>query len=329
MSEQNKEANNGMNFLANNPDRSSVGPKEFLARYLKYLPWIVVTTIVFLIMAYLRIRYSTPIYRVQSSLLIKDESNRMGAGGSDKDLSFNQLFMNQGSVNLYNEVQILRSRPVLQRVARDLDLQEQDYNRGSIRSSLQYDNKPFNLIVRQMADSTTGFGFQVNVISDTQFLLNDQKAPANFGHAFQVGRNICVLYKNPTANLNLYQSKVFLVNWLTMPDVAEQLLGQVSVNQPGDQATILTLGYQGENITLGKDVLNTLMAVYDSLIVEDKSRIAFITLRFIDDRLNNIRDELNGVQGNLKNYMVNNQVYNLEDQSKDYLENLSAGTRQK
>jgi tyrosine-protein kinase Etk/Wzc len=329
MSEQNKEVNNATSFFANNPDKSSVGPKEFLARYLKYLPWIVMSTLVFLIMAYLRIRYSTPIYRVQSSLLIKDESNRMGGDGSGKDLSFNELFMNQGSVNLYNEIQILRSRPVLQRVARDLNLQEQYYNKGSIRSSLQYDNKPFNLVVRQMDDSTAGFGFQVNVINDTQFLLNDQKAPANFGQPIQVGRNTCVLYKNPNANLQLYQSKIFLVNWLSMADVAEQLLSQVSVNQPGDQATILTLGYQGENITLGKDILNTLMAVYDSLIVEDKSRIAFITLRFIDDRLNNIRDELNGVQGNLKNYMVDNQAYNLEDQSKDYLETLSAGAKQK
>lgn len=327
MPEQSKEIDI-VNSLEHQNTKLSLGPKEFIARYLKYLPWILISMAIFLVLGFIKIRYSSPIYRVSSSLLIKDESQQMG-GGSDKNLSFSDLFMSQGSINLFNEIQILRSRPVLQRVARDLGLQLQFYNKGSIRSSLQYESKPFQLILQRPADSTVGFGFQVNIISESQFLVDGSKTPITFGERFQVGPNVCTLFKNQNINFASFQSKIFIVSWLPLPDAAEQLLGQISVSQPQDQATILALSYQGENVNLGKDVLNTLMAVYDTLIVEGKSRIAFITLKFIDDRLNNIRDELNGVQGNLKDYMISNQVYDINDQSKKYLDNLSEGAKQK
>src|ERR1700754_4369440 len=175
MAEQNRETSTPQP-LGNPENKFSLDPREFLAKYLKYLPWIIVSATIFIVLAYIKIRYSTPIYSMQSSLLIKNE-NDQGSNSSGKDISFNELFMNQGSVNLSNEMQILKSRPVLQRVARDLGLQKLYYNKGSIRSTLQYENKPFELIVEKLADSTRGFGFQVNILNDTQFLLNDSKTP--------------------------------------------------------------------------------------------------------------------------------------------------------
>jgi capsular exopolysaccharide synthesis family protein len=123
--------------------------------------------------------------------------------------------------------------------------------------------------------------------------------------------------------------RIFQVNWQPLLDAARELQGALKVVQASDQTTILILSYEGVDIKLGKDVLNNLMSVYDSLIVEDKNRIAFITLHFIDDRLNNLKDELGGVQGSLKNFMVENQAYDIEQQSKAYLEDLSSGAKEK
>jgi len=326
MSELNSEKAFAPNGLGNMESTPSLDVKEFLARYLKYLPWIIISVAIFVVIAYIKIRYSTPIYSVQSSLLIKNENEQMG-GSSGKDISFSELFMSQGNINLSNEMEILRSRPVLQRVARDLGLQRQYFVKGSIRTSLQYDYYPFQLVTTRIADSSVGFGFQATIINENQFLLNESKTPVNFGQAFQVDSNLCYLARKP--NIRSFVGKVVVVSWQPLEQAAGALLGSIRVAQINDQSTILALNYEGENIGMGKDVLNTLMAVYDSLIVEDKSRIAFITLRFIDDRLDNLRDELNGVQGNLKNYMVNNQAYGVDEQSKSYLETLSNGAKEK
>jgi len=327
MPEQNIEKVFSQNGLTGTMENTpSLDVKEFLARYLKYLPWLIISVAIFIVIAYIKIRYSTPIYSVQSSLLIKNENDQMGAS-SGKDISFSELFMNQGNINLSNEMEILRSRPVLQRVARDLGLQRQYYIKGSIRSSLQYDFYPFQLVNTRIADSSAAFGFQATIVNENQFLLNESKTPINFGQPFQVDNNLCYLARNP--NIRSFIGKVVIVSWQPLEQAAGSLLGSIRVSQTNDQSTILTLSYEGENSNLGKDVLNTLMSVYDSLIVEDKSRIAFITLRFIDDRLDNLRDELNGVQGNLKNYMVNNQAYGMEEQSKAYMETMGAGAKDK
>jgi len=306
----------------NNTDQQrSVGVKEFIFRYLRYLPWVLISGALFLLLAYIKIRYTVPVYHVQSSLLIRNENN----GGGGKGARFDELFMNQGSVNLNNEVEILRSRPVLQRVARDLGLQKGYYVKGSIRSTLQYDDNPIELVILQLADSSSGFVFQATILNAGQFLLDAGKKPLSFGEVFQVGGNQCMLLRK--RNISSFP-KIYQVSWRPLPEAAEDLLGGLRVTQPSDQATILTLSFEGVNTSLGKDVLNTLMAVYDSLIVEDKNRISLITLQFIDDQLNNLKNELGLVQGNLKNFMVNNQAYDIGLQSGSYLQNLSAGTKE-
>jgi len=312
--------------IANPENQGSVGLKDFLFRYLRYLPWVLISAILFIVLAYLKIRYTVPVYHVQSSMLVKND--RGGSGGGSKDARFDELFLNQGSVNLNNEVQILRSRPVLQRVVRDLELDKSYYVKGSIRSTLQYQDNPIDLVVLKVADSSRGLSFQVTILNEGEFLLNEGKKPMPFNMPFQLGDNVCLFVRNRNIGINPLQ-KVLQVNWQPMSQAVENLLAGIKVIQASDQSTILTLTYEGVNTDLGKDVLNTLMAVYDSINVEDKNRIAIITLRFIDERLNNLKDELGGVQGNLKNFMVQNQAYDIDQQSRAYIENLSAGVKEK
>src|ERR1700743_790608 len=86
----------------------TVSPKDFIFKYLKYLPWVLVCGIIGLVLAYIKLRYIVPVYRVQSAMLIKNE----GSNGVGKDQKFDELFMTQSSVNLANEMAILRSSPV-------------------------------------------------------------------------------------------------------------------------------------------------------------------------------------------------------------------------
>src|ERR1041385_357489 len=80
------------------------GPKEFVFKYLKYVPWIVLSLALFLFLAYIKIRYSTNIYRVSSSVLIKNDQN-----SKQSDPRFQDLFMPGTITNLSNEIEILKS----------------------------------------------------------------------------------------------------------------------------------------------------------------------------------------------------------------------------
>ncbi|MBN9379420.1 MAG: polysaccharide biosynthesis tyrosine autokinase [Chitinophagaceae bacterium] len=283
------------------------------------------SVVLFLILAYVKIRYTTQIYRVQSSLLINSDHNNIG----DKGGKFDELFMNQQQVNLSNEVEILKSRIVLERVAKDLGLQFSCYSKGTVRSSLLYLNVPFGLDMARISDSSRAFSFKVQVINDKQFLLDGSKTPVAFGEYFRVGLDYFKLVRDTSISLQIYNSPDFIVNWQPLPAVADGLAGSLKVVHLNDESTILNLSFENENSSLGRDVLNTLMAVYDSLIIEGKNRIAFNTLRFIDERLKNLKDDLNGVQNNMEDFMVRNQVFDLEAQSKNYLGIMSDGEKLK
>src|SRR5450631_3510699 len=136
------EATNGLKYPEQNSTEISwkLGPRDFLLKNLKFIPWIVICGVISLVLAFLDIRYTTPIYFVQSSMLINDQGS-MGAKGD----RFDALMMTPGTENLSNEIKILTSRPVLQRVVKNIQLTTRYYNIGKVRTSILYPESPFNL----------------------------------------------------------------------------------------------------------------------------------------------------------------------------------------
>jgi capsular exopolysaccharide synthesis family protein len=321
---------NGLNEVdSNNRINKSwvTGPKEFIFKYLRYLPIVILSASLFVFLAYLKIRYTTPIFKVQSSLLITSDANANPS--MSKDQRFQELFMASDALNLSNEVEVLRSRPVLQRVTRDLDLQTSYYGKGNVRSSLLYPLTPITLRMIQKQDPTAGFTCKVTLQEGDKFLFNENKTPVRFGDTIESGGDRFLFFRNKDANQYGNPGNVLEVTWLPVASMAEVLQASLKIAQPNDQSTILGLSYEGENSALGMNVINTLMAVYDTLVVEDKNRIAGNTLRFINDRLYELSDTIKGVQGVLTNFMVQNKVFDVENQSKNYLDKMGESARLK
>ena len=319
--------NDMMPFESNANSRGgwTMAPKEFLYKYLHYLPFVILSLAIFVSLAYIKIRYTTQIFRVESSLLIKNDDNNSAM----KDQRFEQLLMTRNVSNLSNEMTLLRSSPVLKRVVKDLGLEVRYYNKGSVMSSFLYPQHPFLLEILHAADSSAAFGLKITFINDKQFILNEGKTLYNFDQTIESGGNLFRITHNPGTNLNVFKSQIFEVSKVPLNDVAREFTGNVRISQPNSESTILALTFEGENSRLANDFLNTLMAVYDTLMVEDRNKIAGNTLRFINDRLFELDDTLRGVEGNLRNFKADNQVFDLEAQSKVYLDKMGENNRQK
>lgn len=303
----------------------AVSPKDFLFKYLRYIPLLLISVALFLSLAYLKIRYSMRIYRVQSSMLIKNDNDF-----SQKDERFQDLFLARDNNNsLGNEIEILKSSPVFRRIVTDLNLQTRYFNKGNVLTGMLYPKTPFHLVILSMADSSRSYSYKVVIQSDTKFLLNEETKPYTFGQIIEKDNLRFMLVRNNDVDLRSFSTMEFAVSWMPAMEVAQGLMGGLKVFQINDQSTILTLTYEGENSALGKDIVNTLMAVYDTMTVEDKNRIAANTLKFIQDRLRELDDTLRGVEGGLRSFMAENQVFDIDNQSKSYLENLTESDKQK
>jgi hypothetical protein len=244
------------------PENQPLDLQDLVVRYLKYLPWLVLCVLISLGGAYLKIRYSIPIYHVQSTLLIKND-----VSSQTKDAKLGELFMAQPTINLNDEIQLLRSSPILARVVRDLGLQTTYYNKGSVRSSLLYNETPCRMLITHLADSASGFQIPITIVNENQFFIGKEKALYVFGQPFKVDNNECILFRNTNVSLKVFHKPEFLITWAPALQVGGGLAGDIRIAQVSDYSNVLVLSMETENTNMGIDVLNTIMAVYDSLIV--------------------------------------------------------------
>ncbi|RZK26338.1 MAG: hypothetical protein EOO43_03140 [Flavobacterium sp.] len=112
--------NNNLPIIENTED-NSFSIKEQLERYSIHLKWFVLSIFVFLIGAFLYLRYSTPEYNVNATVLIKDEKR---GGLSELSESFSDLGILGGGKNSV----LYQSFDSLQRVLTEILYNSLQYN---------------------------------------------------------------------------------------------------------------------------------------------------------------------------------------------------------
>jgi len=106
-----------------------------------------------LAMAYIYLRYSTPIYKIKATVLVQDEKKGgdLGDAGMLSDLGLG------GKSNVDNEVEIFKSRTLMERVVRDLQLYTTYYTEGRVKKVERYEDKYFQVsFVPLFEDSVKG-----------------------------------------------------------------------------------------------------------------------------------------------------------------------------
>jgi tyrosine-protein kinase Etk/Wzc len=290
-------------------------PREFIFKYLKYAPWLIISLAVMMILAFLRLRYSTDIYAVQGSLLIKNDNSR---GGSNE--KFEDMFFFQSGTNLKNEIEILKSRPMVKRVVKKMGLQTQYINKGNIKSTLIYKNTPLHLDIVEMKDTAAGFSLSVVILDENRFSMNEGKITRNFGEIFDLGPNKIRILRTEHS-FKYFASNEFIISHMPLESAAGSIAGGLNVAQVSDYANILNVSYETPNSEMGKDIVNLLMEEYDTWNIEDKNKMAFNILRFIDERVDSLKQELEGIEENLKDFRERREVIDLAGQSTVFFNN--------
>ncbi len=299
---------------------SKLGPRDFVLKNLKYIPWIIISGAIAFVLAYLKIRYTTPIFLVQSSMVINNSSS--GIRGD----RFDAMMMAPGTENLSNETRILSSRPVLQRVVRNIHIKTRYYNIGKVRTSLLYPVSPFTLEMISNGESPDeNFRLQITIINDQQFKIGKETRTHEFGEILNMAGKKFTLIRDPNVDLKNFASPVFYFSNQSVASVASEYLGAVKIVQTNEQSSILDLSFTSENTELGRNFLNALMEVYDSLNIENKNRISINSLLFINKNLDTLVTQLGMLEGKVKNFRVENDMFDAEDQSKLYLNNAESG----
>lgn len=117
--------------------------REQVEKYLIHWKWFVLSVIVVLCLAFLYLRYTTPLYKATATILVKDDKK----GGLASELSvLSDLGVGTSKSNVDNEVEILKSRTLTEKTVNELHLNINYLSNGRVKSSELYKASPIVVV---------------------------------------------------------------------------------------------------------------------------------------------------------------------------------------
>ena len=295
--------------------------RPFLYRYLRNWYWIALSTLFFIGVAWMYLSYAPEVYKIKGSLLIRSDDRK---GVTPEDFVFSELGFG-GSANLENELQILKSYPVLNQVIDSLNLEFNYIKKEGFKAIDLYDTSPIKATVLDISQKKTSLktasqNFVLTPDSDETFKLfvgEEDTISARFSIPFSIEERTLLIDRVTSfdypINITLHGHSKRLKYYLAALEV--ELL---------EDSDILTLSLEDEAPQRAIDFINQLIAIYNQSIVKEKRAVAENTLQFIEERLQYITKELYDVEKQAERYMTRNEVpIELESSSAFYLDEIS------
>lgn len=312
-------------------EKKEITLHEIISDYTRYWYLFVAGVIISLVIATLILRYSTPIYETQTTIIVKDE--RSGGGAVElaalSELSF---FANSfSSKKMESEIVIIKSRNIISKTIKALNLNVVYYIEGAIKGTEIYSYKPINInYINSENDTATKFPkLIVNIIDRTSFSLSsdgdEDSKTYNFGDTIDLpsGKIIVVPnFQNENKFLS-YIDKPIHAYYYSVESIARLYQGSIEAIHDGKNGDVLRLKIKSSLREKAEDFLNELMYQYNQDAINDKNQIALKTSEFIDSRLQIITRELDSVENNKEFFKSSNRLTDIESESNLMMESAS------
>jgi tyrosine-protein kinase Etk/Wzc len=286
----------------------SLSFRDLFYKYVRFLPLFVLSVAFALLGAYMYLRYKVPTYSSTGSLIIKSEK------GADRGDKFGELINGGGTQNIQSEIEILKSRPLMERVVKSLGLQLSYYAIGKIKTVNAYRQASFLLRPIQINDSNGNFIFKIKFLSNEDFRINEDPKTYKFNQEIRNGFGSFMLVKRSDgAAGNTYK-----VTWEPSWSAASRYAGAVQVMPKAPGTGILNITMRMPNPVLGADIINGLMNEYSDYSVEQKKISSEQTLAFIDGQMKDIGAKLDSTKKLVLDFQNRSNAADIEAQSSAY-----------
>ncbi|MFD2573300.1 GumC family protein [Spirosoma soli] len=298
--------------------KKPVNLRLLFAKYLRYWYWFVIAIGISLCGAYFYLRSITPIYQINSVLLIKKDGQSL----SGEDISKSPKGPSEEK-NIENEIETLKSRSLIQRVVDDLNLTVAYFQKGEVRKREEvFETSPIRVAVADLNPLAYQSPIFIRIKSKKEYeILNEE---GQVKDRFPFNRNVKNEYGNFRVFLkdSLYrpENNVVEVAFSDKEDVIQDYQASLKVELINQKSTVLKLGIESSVPAKGKAFLGKLMEDYAYTALTDKNREATNTLRFIDDRLKLITGELSDVEKNFESYKTEEGITDLSTEGNSIFE---------
>lgn len=291
------------------------------AKFIPFWPLFVGLFIIGMIGGTLYVKFKAPIYQSYAAIIVNDEKKGVGNAQLIESIS---VFESKKIVE--NEIEILLSQIVIDDVVSQLALYAELRQDGLFVDNVLFKNTPIKIILKDPANPLT-----YKNAEEVKFKYSSKAQHINIENSFY---DLNTWVANPHGgseimfiqNENADESDLELDNLyykLIDPDVAAGgVLRNLYVGAANKSSTVIKLSYKDTNTERGNAVLNQLINSYRKEEILNQNNLATNTLKFVEDRIEQVGKQLDSVELELQKYRTKEGVINLSEQGNLYLQNV-------
>lgn len=304
--------------------------------------------------AYAYNRYTTPVYLIKSTLLIEEGKANSPLLGAQSGLT-GDLFQGLGGMNsmknIFNQMVILKSDPIVAKTIEELDFEVSYYVIGRVLEIEQYKKQvPFQVVWDEHHPQLLETDFFLTIHPDGKLEISVDEENASvydyanerylknisnvsFTKQIEPGTTLTADEFSFTILLNEAFNPKNVNNYKfrfhSRPSLVGQYSQRLNVALTMQEASILELSIEDYNSNKGIDFLNKLIEVYQLDNLNLKNENANRTIQFISSQLQNISDSLDISENRMENFQSTNQVLDISVQSQQLLEQMNELDKEK
>jgi capsular exopolysaccharide synthesis family protein len=310
--------NKGNSLIAASDEEAALMKvRKTIFKYLSNIHLFIIFLLISITAAFLYLKYTSPVYRASSTLLLGSDDK---GGGSEKDL-IDAMVSGQPKVNIQDEIELIKSRYLLNRVVEKNKFNVDVWVVGRILTTELGSEVPFQIQGVQQSSTVPNSSFDVHFVGPGKFKIEKGSKVYGFFDSFFVNKEAFRLLPNPPGSpANNAHYKVRYNNTIT---AASMISGGLKITPKSTASKVVELSYTGQNPQKIQLVLQKVMEEYVQLGVDEKRKVQENTLDFIKERLAVLSGELGTVEGQLESFRTYNNVIDVTSQSQQSLEQVA------
>lgn len=317
--------------------------EDYARIFLSHWYWFVLSAVIAVCLGVFYVLRTTPVYNRTAQLLIHDDKDgKGGVAGAIQD--FKTLGLVSSNTNLNNEILTISAPDMMHEVVRRLHLDLQLAMKESLHDKPLYNDAPVRVSFAATPAEDLTFSFVVKAKSDKEVELynfammgeepSSKVISASFGQPVKTPVGSLTIEPTPMWNGSAIGQEIY-VNKYPLLAIGNLYNGRLNVSLSDKESTVLNLSMADEIPDRADDILLTLIDVYNENWVKNKNRMAESTKLFINERLENLTQELDNVDSRISDFKSTNLMPDVQSalaremqQSGKNYENLLALTNQ-
>src|ERR1700744_3132292 len=301
---------------------------KLIKKYTFYWPIFFLSLIIFLVSAFLYIKFTKPTYPITATIEFKNTATS-GFSNSDKN-SLQGLDQISKPIDFKNEVEVLKSKKIMLQVVNDLNLWINYSKKDGLAVTSLYKASPVNFEFIKQPAFIDPKGIQLDIIikDGNTFIIKDKdgkQTEFKFGQYIQSNFGLWKLERNSIFTSSIGSN--IKIDISDPSNVAEGYAAGIKANVEDKNVHFVTLMFFHVNPERGEDVLNNVIRTYLKSVIDEKNNKTEAKIRFISRRIDSIGRDLRGDESQLESYASSQGLTDINSQSQTYVQDKQANDK--